>query len=154
MLQRRPAGVGQDMRANMTNEGEAASGDTEATEGRVLIVDDEPMMGTTLRMALSEAHQVVIVESGHAAKELLARDPGFDAIVCDLMMPDLSGMDLHAWLVTEAPELARRMVFMTGGAYTDGARRFLGGVSNPSIQKPFDVEELLTLVDTVRKQCG
>lgn len=118
--------------------------------GRVLVIDDEPMMGTTLRMALAEDHEVVIVESGEAARDLLKQDGGFDAILCDLMMPDLSGMELHAWLVQNAPQLARRVIFMTGGAYTESARRFLAAVGNPNIQKPFDVDDLLALVEQIR----
>jgi DNA-binding NtrC family response regulator len=108
------------------------------------------MMGTTLRVALSDEHDVVVVGSGPAARELLGRDREFHAIVCDLMMPKLSGMELHDWLRAESPELARRMIFMTGGAYTPGAFNFLDKVENPHIQKPFDLDELLSLVRRTR----
>ncbi|MFW5920987.1 MAG: response regulator, partial [Polyangiales bacterium] len=79
----------------------------------------------------------------------LEHDRQFEAIVCDLMMPDVSGMDLHAWLDRVEPPLARRMIFMTGGAYTDNARQFLDRVGNAQVQKPFDVDELLGLVRQV-----
>jgi DNA-binding response OmpR family regulator len=126
------------------------SNDRPTRQSRVLVVDDEPMMGTTLRMAMAEAHEVVFVQSGEAARALLDRDGDFDAIVCDLMMPDVSGMELHTWLGAHNAELAARMIFMTGGAYTDASRRFLDAVDNPHIQKPFDVDELLDLVDRIR----
>ncbi|MFW6050647.1 MAG: response regulator [Myxococcota bacterium] len=138
------------MRANTRGAGGRLPGTDAAAGGRVLVIDDEPMMGTTLRMALADEHEVVIVDSGEDARRLLEDDRGFDAIVCDLMMPDVSGMELHALLEASAPHLARRMIFMTGGAYTDAARRFLEGVDNPRIQKPFDVDELLALVQHVR----
>lgn len=119
--------------------------------GRVLVIDDEPMMGTTLRMALADQHEVVILRSGTEAHRLLTNDHDFDAIVCDLMMPDVSGMELHAWLAERAPSLAQRMIFMTGGAYTNDARQFLDRVGNPHMQKPFDVKDLLELVDELRR---
>ncbi|MFW5924678.1 MAG: response regulator [Myxococcota bacterium] len=120
--------------------------------GRVLVIDDEPMMGTTLRMALADQHDVVILRSGTEAHRLLTDDHDFDAVVCDLMMPDVSGMELHAWLSDRAPSLAQRMIFMTGGAYTDDARRFLERVGNPHMQKPFDVKDLLDLVEELRRR--
>jgi DNA-binding NtrC family response regulator len=135
---------------------EASSGGVEGAAptraaGRVLVIDDEPMMGTTLRMAMAETHEVVFAPAGEKARELLQQDREFDAIVCDLMMPHVSGMDLHAWLIAVDPALAQRMIFMTGGAYTDDSRRFLETVANPHIQKPFDVDELIDLVDRVRE---
>jgi two-component system, NtrC family, sensor kinase len=134
-----------------TPNGGSPGSTSEAQDSRVLVIDDEPMMGTTLRMALAEDHEVVFVQSGEAARELLQRDRHFDAIVCDLMMPDVSGMDLHRWLDERDAELASRMIFMTGGAYTEASRRFLGSVDNPQIQKPFDVSELLDLVGRIRQ---
>ena len=63
-------------------------------------------------------------------------------VLCDLMMPGLSGMELHERLARSAPEVARRMVFLTGGAFTDGAREFLARVPNPRIEKPFEPSAL------------
>jgi DNA-binding NtrC family response regulator len=74
------------------------------------------------------------------------QDRGFDIILCDLMMPGMTGMDLYAELDKAAPEVARRVVFMTGGAFTPRAVSFLQGVSNPKIGKPLNLEELRVLV--------
>ena len=112
---------------------------------RILIVDDEPMIGTTLRVLLSDDHDVVLAESGRDARAHLEEER-FDLVLCDLMMPGVSGMDLHRWLSDRSPELARRMVFMTGGVFTDEAREFLDGVPNPRIEKPFDTKQLLRLI--------
>jgi CheY-like chemotaxis protein len=65
-----------------------------------------------------------------------------DVILCDLMMPDLTGMDLHAELTATAPEVARRMVFLTGGAFTPAARAFMDQVQNARVDKPFDPQKL------------
>jgi CheY-like chemotaxis protein len=126
--------------------GSGKSTTTRSRLPRILIVDDEPMIGTTLRVLLSDEHDVVLAESGKAAREHLERE-GFDLILCDLMMPGLSGMELHRWLETSNPLLAQRMVFMTGGVFTDEARDFLDTVPNRRIEKPFDTRHLLTLID-------
>ena len=70
----------------------------------------------------------------------------FDVIVCDLMMPTMTGMDLHEALETTAPEIAARMVFLTGGAYSPSAASFLAKVSNPRLDKPFDTDGFRALV--------
>ncbi len=66
----------------------------------------------------------------------------FDAIVCDLMMPQITGMGLHGRLVREWPEQAARMVFVTGGAFSPETRRFLEEVPNARLEKPFDISSL------------
>jgi len=113
---------------------------------RVLVVDDEPLMGTTLRVTIGDENEVVVASSGVEAREILQTDATFDVILCDLMMPGYSGMDLHDWLGRTAPSLADRMVFMTGGAYTDEARTFLNDTTNPHVDKPFDIDRLLELI--------
>jgi CheY-like chemotaxis protein len=70
----------------------------------------------------------------------------YDVILCDLMMPEMTGMELHAQLETTQPERAARMVFVTGGAYTPAAMSFLERVPNPRLEKPFDPENLRTQV--------
>jgi CheY-like chemotaxis protein len=77
---------------------------------------------------------------------LLARDRDFDLVLCDLMMPDVSGMQLHAWLRQEHPSIAERVVFVTGGAFTPGARDYLKQVDNLVVEKPFDRKQLAALV--------
>jgi DNA-binding NtrC family response regulator len=67
-------------------------------------------------------------------------------IVCDLMMPEVTGMDLYAELERSRPELVRRVVFMTGGALTARAREFLARVTNPRLEKPFDLERLRAII--------
>jgi CheY-like chemotaxis protein len=62
----------------------------------------------------------------------------FDAVLCDLMMPELSGMDLHAAVAAIDPALAERFIFVTGGAFTDSAREFLARAANPRLEKPVD----------------
>jgi len=127
--------------------GAAAAGPAEAgVRGRVLVVDDEEHLRRILVRLLASHHEVVTVASGREARALLEADRAFDAILCDLMMPGMTGMDLHAWLVAEAPDLARRVVFMSGGAFTPRASGYLAGVANLQIEKPFAAAALRSIV--------
>jgi PAS domain S-box-containing protein len=117
--------------------------------GRVLVVDDEPFVLSTIKIILGRSHDLVGVSSGAEALKVLDADDRFDVILCDLMMQQSSGMDLHAALSRRRPELTGRMLFMTGGAYTPHAQRFLAAVPNPRIDKPFRPAELLSVVEQV-----
>lgn len=116
---------------------------------RLLIIDDEPHLARTLQILLGDEHDVEVVTSGCEAQTRLEADVGFDAILCDLSMRDVSGMALYDWLLGTHPNAAARMIFMTGGAYTTEARAFLARVPNPRVEKPFHLEELQALVRTV-----
>jgi PAS domain S-box-containing protein len=116
-----------------------------ARRARVLAVDDEPQVLRSIQRALG-AHEVVVADCGRDALSRLATDQAFDVILCDLMMGDMTGMDLHAELHRRSTDLAARIVFMTGGVFTDGARDFLAGVSNACIEKPFDLVALRAMV--------
>ncbi|MFY0527700.1 two-component regulator propeller domain-containing protein [Archangium gephyra] len=112
--------------------------------GRVMIVDDDVMVSSALRRTLAREHDVEVVTSSRQALELLKGPKGteVDVVLCDLMMPDLTGMELHADLVTSAPAVAGRMVFVTGGAFTPAARTFMDTVKNARVDKPFDPQLL------------
>jgi two-component system cell cycle sensor histidine kinase/response regulator CckA len=112
-----------------------------ARPARLLLVDDEPSLGRALAAALQDEHEVVAVTSGQAALDLLAVDDGFDLVLCDLMMPRMSGMDLWARVNASRPALADRFVFVTGGAFTPEAIRFLAA-DHPQMEKPFDLAQL------------
>jgi CheY-like chemotaxis protein/anti-sigma regulatory factor (Ser/Thr protein kinase) len=114
--------------------------------GRILVVDDEPMIGMAIRRTLQREHEVVVLTSAREAHARLTGGERFDVILCDVMMPEMSGMDLHQELESHAPELAERFVFLTGGAFTTNARAFLSRVSNHRLEKPFSSQELRGLV--------
>jgi PAS domain S-box-containing protein len=115
---------------------------------RVLVVDDEPLVARAVQRVLS-AHDVVVCSSARAALSALEA-PGhpFDVVFCDLMMPEMTGMDLHARLREVSPETAERMVFLTGGAFTANARAFLDAVPNPRLEKPFEPAALREIVQS------
>jgi PAS domain S-box-containing protein len=133
--------------ANPGNTGSPqGSRDSGPERSRLLVVDDERRLAQTFQMALSPEHDVEIVTRGTEAIEKLDRDPDFDLVLCDLMMPDIPGFDIFEAVVASHPELADRFVFMTGGAFTERAREFLRTVSNPRLEKPFLVEDIERLL--------
>ena len=117
----------------------------EGCKGRVLVIDDERGIRVALKRILRR-HEVVEAESGEAARDLLSKDQRFDVILCDIMMPMMSGVDLHMWLLEQQPELASKLVFVTGGAFTPTARAYLERVSNVRVDKPFDATNLQKMV--------
>jgi PAS domain S-box-containing protein len=114
--------------------------------GRLLLIDDEPLMLRSLRRTLGGTHEVTTAPGVDEALTLLGREE-FDVILCDLMMPGSTGMDLYEQLAREQPELAERMIFVSGGAFTDRARDFVGHVPNAVLTKPIDNVKLSQLVE-------
>lgn len=109
--------------------------------GRLLVIDDEPHVGTAIRRVLTQ-HEVVACTSASGALHLLAEDQAFDLILCDLAMPDRSGQDFYEELSLTRPELAERVVFVSGGAFTQQLTTFLQNVPRPCLSKPFGAAEL------------
>ena len=105
---------------------------------RVLVIDDDKVLGNAFRMTLAREFDVRVVSSGAEALEVLADDGTFDFIFCDLMMPEMSGMDVFAELSRRQPEISEKVLFMTGGVYSPEVRAFISRVPNRCLQKPFD----------------
>jgi len=118
---------------------------------RVLVVDDEANLRSSLAQILSIEHEVEEEASARAVLSRVRKGARWDVVLCDLMMPDMSGIDLFAALEREAPELARRTVFLTGGAFTTRAQEFLARVRNPRLEKPFEIDALRALIQRVAR---
>ena len=114
--------------------------------GRILVVDDEELVLHSVQRMLFKEHDVVAVSAATEALALCARGDAFDVILCDLMMPDMTGMDFHRWLSGVAPQLANRLIFMTGGAFTAKAQQFLAETPNEHIEKPFHPANLRAII--------
>jgi PAS domain S-box-containing protein len=112
---------------------------------RILVIDDEPIVGKLLESILDQ-HVVSAETSGRVALDRLRRGERFDRILCDLMMPDLSGMEFYDQLGKIDPAQQARVVFLTGGAFTERARSFLERVPNRRLHKPFEVEQLVAVL--------
>jgi two-component system NtrC family sensor kinase len=116
----------------------------------VLILDDDPAVGRMLTRLLGRRHTVTTLEAAPAAIEMIAAGTRFAAILCDLMMPTMPGRVFYRHILAIDPDQARRIVFMTGGAFTPQSQAFVESVDNPCIEKPFAVPTLLAALDRVR----
>jgi CheY-like chemotaxis protein len=114
--------------------------------GRVLVIENEAAVANVLGAALSDEHDVAVVCSGSEALALLERDPAFDLVLCDLMMPDLTGVDVWNRVAECCPAVADRMVFVTGGAFSSREREFLDRTAVSVLEKPVDIGQLRELV--------
>jgi two-component system cell cycle sensor histidine kinase/response regulator CckA len=115
---------------------------------RLLIVDDEPALGEIIRRRLRNECDIDVVTDARAAlaKIAAAGEAPYGLVLCDLMMPEMTGMELHAQVAREYPGLERRFVFMTGGAFTPRAAQFLATVKNPCLEKPFEMDVVRALL--------
>ncbi|HEY6329103.1 MAG TPA: ATP-binding protein, partial [Blastocatellia bacterium] len=114
-------------------------------KGRVLVVDDEPMIAAFCESILSSAgFEVQTSLSGADALEKLAGNP-FDAVVTDYRMPGkISGADIYRWVVGNRP--GQKIIFMTGDSVNPNTHDFLKSCGSPVVFKPFDGEELVDKV--------
>jgi signal transduction histidine kinase len=125
---------------------EAVAENPAARRGLILVVDDEPMLGKVIRRILGRDHEVIVATSAIEALQLINGGRRFDIILSDLMMPEMTGMDLHGELLRSSPDQAGKMIFMTGGTFTEAAKSFLDSVSNQTMEKPFRSAALRQIV--------
>jgi PAS domain S-box-containing protein len=117
-----------------------------ASRRRVLVIDDEPALAAMIRRVLAKEFDVDLASDAREGLERLGRPNAYDVVLCDLMMPDMTGMDLYAEVARRHPGLERRFIFMTGGAFTPRATEFLAQVENRRLEKPFETSVLKAVV--------
>ena len=130
--------------------GAAATAPAAPREARILIVDDEERLRSVVRRTL-RGYQVDGAANGREALERL-RERSYDLILCDVMMPEMTGVELFRVLQEAHPELVERVVFLSGGAFTPETIRFLDTVGRPVIDKPFRMEELRGWVERILRR--
>jgi CheY-like chemotaxis protein len=113
---------------------------------RVLVVDDDPVLTRTLVRVLSDRFEVRSTTS-ESVIDTLTRDR-FDAVVTDVLMPSLDGVQLYRWIRNARPRLAARVVFMSG-LDRDAVRARLGALPNPVLFKPFDRDAVIAALELV-----
>jgi CheY-like chemotaxis protein/anti-sigma regulatory factor (Ser/Thr protein kinase) len=122
--------------------------------GRILVVEDEAEIAQMIAEVLvRDGHEILLASSG---REALARLDGerVDLILSDLRMPDLDGPGLHRELAERAPELARRMAFVTGDVLTPDTGSFLDRAGLPVLEKPIDPYDLRLRVRSLLRALG
>jgi CheY-like chemotaxis protein len=114
--------------------------------GRVLVVDDEAFEGKELAATLLE-HSVIPVSSGADALAAIAAGRPYDLVLCDVMLPDMSGVELLSRLWRDHPDQAQRLVFMVRAQVSPVLQYLLDGAPNLCIEVPFDMDGLRALID-------
>jgi len=130
----------------MTPELQPRTANAAARRGRILVIDDEPMVGRAIEAALSDEHEVVLAVRARDAFARLALGERFDVILCDLLMPEVGGREVYERLAVDWPDLVHRIVFMTGGAFTPESSELLETTTHRVLAKPFTPSELRALV--------
>jgi CheY-like chemotaxis protein len=120
---------------------------------KLLLIDDEPLVLRSLKRMLSQ-HIVELASSGEQALARLDKDADYDLIVCDLMMPGMDGIDVHAEIGLRFPHLLERMVFCSGGAFTPRSQAFVEGLEQPLVEKPVTLAAFSELVRRVRAEAN
>ncbi len=118
---------------------------------RILIVDDEPAILRALSRVLS-GFQVTRALSGKEAIAHIESSGPFDVVFCDVMMPELSGLDVYERAKQVCPGQEQRIVFITGGAFTEQTAAFIDNIDNPKLGKPFDAGEVRALVKALTRE--
>lgn len=120
----------------------------------MLVVDDEPVMGSVLRRIFRATHDVTVVEHGQHALAMIDSGVDFDVVLCDVVMPDVTGPQVYEAVRARHPRLLDRFVFITGGAIHEKSRAFLASISNPVLSKPFELAAVRELVRRVLSRAG
>ena len=119
-----------------------------ALRAKVLVVDDEALVAECYRIYLRTC-EVDIALGGEEALELLSAQRDYDVIVCDLMMPGMDGPKVYEEVEARWPGLERRIIFCSGGAFTERSRAFIGRVAPLMLDKPVSTPELTRAIAEV-----
>jgi CheY-like chemotaxis protein len=130
---------------------EAMAVEPSGAGARILVVDDESAIAVALKKILEMEHDVTAVTTGEQALRLLLDGSNFDVILCDVLMPGTSGIDVYRQLESKKPEVAERMIFMTGAASMPRVAEFFRSIGNHHIDKPVDVPHLRRLIQGVAR---
>jgi signal transduction histidine kinase/CheY-like chemotaxis protein len=112
------------------------------SSSRVLVIDDEPDVGTAIRRVLGPGCDVTSITEPRHALAALCDGASYDAIICDVVMPEISGMELYAETAKRMPGREKRFIFITGGTFSPATLALLRGASIPVLPKPLDEDRL------------
>jgi len=113
---------------------------------RILIIDDEAMMCRLISRML-RPFDCEVVNNGREALAKVIDGGQYDLILCDVMMPEISGPEFVRRVIQSHPELQEKVIFITGGTFRDDAREQLESLDNVVLEKPFTKSELCTVVN-------
>jgi PAS domain S-box-containing protein len=121
---------------------------------KVMLVDDEPNVAHTIERLLRRDYDITVALCGQEAIDHITNGARFDAIVSDVMMPNMTGIELFEELRRMAPDQAQRLIFLSGGAFTAATRERLEEIGAPQLEKPITAKELRTWLTRVIGAAG
>jgi DNA-binding NtrC family response regulator len=119
------------------------------TRARVVVIDDDVHLVDAVRRVLVPTYEVMVFTQPRDALAWFQSGESSDVILCDLTMPDLTGMELFEEVIRGRPELRSLFLFFSGSTAMTGAQRFLSRTTNVVLAKPCGVGDLMTAVRTV-----
>ncbi len=119
----------------------------EGPRGHVLFVDDERFLLNAYERAFSGRVHVHLAHGGDEAIKMLDSNGQIDVVLCDLVMPRVSGVEVYAWVRANRPDLGERFVLVTGGQQSERYRDFVQRTGLPVIHKPFRVREIIDHIE-------
>lgn len=138
------------MREGNTTAGSAAlkTNPTVSPNSRILVIEDESSVATFVRLALErQGYEVTSSSSGVEGLQLLARQD-FRGVISDFRTPGgITGADVHGWLRRHKPEMASRVIFITGDTASDETISMLAAAGTPCVEKPFRLHQLMEAVE-------
>jgi CheY-like chemotaxis protein len=114
-----------------------------------MLVDDEPLVAHSIERLLRRDYDVTIARCGQEAIDHIARGVRFDAIISDVMMPNMTGIELLEQLLEAAPRQAERVVFLSGGVFAPESRARLDALHAVLLEKPVDMKVLRAAIAAV-----
>jgi two-component system cell cycle sensor histidine kinase/response regulator CckA len=121
---------------------------------RVLVVDDEPLVRNTLSRMLARDYRITVAHDAQDALAMISRGDRFDVILSDVSMSGMTGIELHDALQLTHSDQARRMVFLSGGAFSGETIDFLRNMSHRHLEKPFALSQLRGLIQEQLERLG
>ena len=119
---------------------------------RILIVEDEPAIcAVCSRVLTGEGFEVDTAANGKVAQGMI-EEKQYDLFLIDIRMPVMNGTELHQWLQEKHPQLANRVIFITGSVVSGDTRSFLEQITRPFLLKPFTPDELKAVVSEAVKE--
>jgi DNA-binding response OmpR family regulator len=138
------------MRESNTATGRATgeSNSSPSVSSHILVIEDESSVATFVRLALERnGYQVTSSSSGVEGLQLLARQD-FRGVISDFRTPGgITGADVHDWLRRHRPEMASRVIFITGDTASDETISMLAAAGTPCVEKPFRLHQLMEAVE-------
>ncbi|MBZ5501315.1 MAG: response regulator [Acidobacteriia bacterium] len=115
---------------------------------RILLIEDEPSVAAFLRAALERRGYEVVPSSSAAGGVQLLASGDFHGVISDFRTPGgMNGADVHNWLQRNRPEMANRIIFITGDTASDETLTLLAQAGTPCVEKPFRVQQLMAAVE-------